>query len=136
MDPLGFALEHFNAIGQWRDKETPLVSPETESETNDGKPIRRNRNKTDGLDIDATGVMPDGARNFDGHEQMKSLLLDESEGLAKGVMKSMLTYALGRRVGFADGDYVKRLHGQWKQEGYGMRELIHAIVQSTEFQTK
>ena len=127
MDPLGFGLEHFNAIGQWRDRELPL-----------GTSFRgaRNRQPADGLEIDATGVMPDGRRRFDGHEQLKSLIMQDSDGLANGVARSMLTYALGRRVGFADGEFVERLQADWKQSGYGMRTLIHAIVQSDEFQTK
>lgn len=126
MDPLGFGLEHFNAIGQWRDFEAPLGSNHRKA---------RKQNKSS-LDIDATGVMPDGTSRFDGHEQLKTRIMQNADGLSTGLLKSMLTYALGRRVGFADGDFVDRLHTNWKQQNYGMRTLIHAITQSPEFQSR
>ena len=131
MDPLGFGLEHFDAIGQWRDTEkTYTASTEL---TARGRPRRK---KPTTRSIDATGVMPDGERNFDGHEQLKSFLLEDQDQMAKGLLKSMLTYALGRRVGFADGNFVDRMQTDWKRESYGMRKLIHTIVQSEEFQSK
>lgn len=58
------------------------------------------------------------------------------DAMTKGLLKSVLTYALGRRVGFADGDFVDRLHADWKEQDYRMRELIHAIVQTQKFQSK
>ena len=129
MDPLGFGLEHFDAIGQWRDRERPLV-------TGGRRRSKKAKSANDGLTIDATGLMPDGKRAFDGHEQMKSLILEDTDSVATGLATSMLTYALGRRVGFADGDFVERFQTDWKKNGYRMRALIHAIVQSEEFQSK
>lgn len=131
MDPLGFALEHFDAIGKWRDKERIfMASTET---TLRGRP-RRSKSQT--RELDATGVMPDGKRRFDGHEQLKQHLRRDADSLASGLVRSMLTYALGRRVGFADGDFVEAMQSDWKKDDYRMRSLIHAIVASEEFQSK
>lgn len=123
MDPLGFGLEHFDAIGKWREYEAVASG-------------RSNARRRNGATIDATGVMPDGKRRFDGHEQLKQYLLQDVDGMAGGLARSMLTYALGRRVGFADADFLDAVQDKWKRNGYGMRELIHVIVQSDEFQTK
>ena len=131
MDPLGFALEHFDGIGKWRERET-IFKPSTEL-TAKGRP---RRSKTERRDIDATGVMPDGKRHFDGHHELKQHLLADADDLAKGLARSMLTYALGRRVGFADDEFVDQMQADWKKGDYRMRSLIHAIVQSKEFQSK
>lgn len=133
MDPLGFGLEHFDAIGRWRDAETVSASP-TNDKSLSGKE-RRQQRKKGVLEIDATGTMPDG-RQFDGHEQLKAHLMHSADAMANGLLKSILTYALGRRVGFADGDFVERLQADWKKKDFRMRELIHAIVQTKEFQSK
>jgi len=134
MDPLGFGLEHFNAIGQWRDHEAALAPPEVEDDAD--QKTRRRRGRGEQLVIDSSGVMPDGQRRFDGHEELKAHLLADADAMTSGLLKSMLTYVLGRRVGFADGEFVERVHADWKRESFGMRKLIHAIVQTREFQTK
>ena len=126
MDPLGFGLEHFDAIGAWRDKEM-IIDPSA--------PPRR-RGKGTQLEIDASGVMPDRKRSFEGHEELKSYLLEDRDAMAEGFLKAMFTYGLGRRVGFADSDEVARMLKEWKADDHGMRSLIHLIVQSKEFQRK
>ena len=110
IDPLGFGLENFNAIGQWRANEKKA--------------------------IDATGMMPDRKRSFNGHEELKNYLLEDKDEMAKGFLRSFLTYSLGRRVGFADGEFVDQMQADWKKKEYGMRSLIHTIVQSKEFKNK
>ena len=127
MDPLGFALEHFDGIGRWRDKEA--VYDTNVQSTSISVPVGE-------LPIDASGVMPDGKNVFDGHEQMKAHLLADVEPMTRGFIKSMLTYSLGRRVGFSDRDLMDRLHTQWRKSNYGVRDLLHAIVQSEEFRSK
>ncbi len=127
MDPLGFALEHFDAIGRWRDTESTY--------DNDTKATSIQR-PTGELSINATGVMPDGTRSFNGHQELKAHLLANVEPMAKGFIKSMLTYALGRRVGFSDRDLIDEMHTEWREENYGMRDLLHAVVRSKEFRTK
>ncbi len=121
MDPLGFGLEHFDAVGQWRDFEA--------ASNERGRPVKGNA-------IDARGAMPDRKRTFSGHEQLKTYLMEDHDQMAYGFLKSMLTYALGRRVGFSDGQFVEEMQAEWKQQNYGMRSLIHLIVNSEEFRSK
>lgn len=126
MDPLGFGLEHFDAIGSWRDGEVKMASGP-----------RGNRQPAgELLPIDATGAMPDRKRQFDGHEELKAHLMEDRDAMARGFLRSLLTYALGRRVGFADGPFVDELQARWKYAGYGMRTLLHLVVQSEPFQSK
>ncbi|MEM7012569.1 MAG: DUF1588 domain-containing protein, partial [Verrucomicrobiota bacterium] len=125
MDPLGFGLEQFDAIGRWREGERAL--------TERGRPKRGNNSL---IKIDTTGVMPDRQRTFDGSEELKSYLMEDQDEMVRGFLKSILTYALGRRVGFSDGEFVEQMQADWKAKDYAMRELIHAVVQSEEFQSK
>lgn len=125
MDPLGFGLEHFDAIGRWRDGEQQM--------TDNDRPRRGTKGL---LPLDAKGVMPDRKREFDGHEELKAYLMEDQDQMATGFLQSILTYALGRRVGFSDSQIVDQLQAEWKHDGYTMRKLIHAIVKSEPFQTK
>jgi len=107
MDPLGYALEYFDAIGNWRKQEA-------------GSSTEKGKRGNAIISLDASGVMPDGKRSFDGHEALKKHLLADQDKLAAGLSKAMLTYALGRRVGFSDGIFVEQFIGVWKKDGYGM----------------
>ncbi|MEM1294484.1 MAG: DUF1592 domain-containing protein [Verrucomicrobiota bacterium] len=128
MDPLGFGLERFDAIGTW-------LAPGTEpSATENHQPNRKRKRAAP--EIDASGVMPDRKRTFNGHEELKAHLMTDQDAMAEGFVKSILTYALGRRVGFSDGLFVDQLLAEWKAEDYGMRTLIHQIVESEPFQSK
>ena len=84
MDPLGFALEHFDAIGQWR------AAGEA------------------GTAIDATGTFPDGTE-FRGLEGLKTVLLAEPEQFVQTVAEKLTTYALGRGVQHYDMPAVRRI---------------------------
>lgn len=140
IDPLGFALENFDAIGAWRDIE------ETGSdETDTGK--RKSKKKRKGRDsasegnrnapttkIDASGVMPDGVSTFTSHQTMKDLI--DRKAMASGVAKAMLTYALGRRMAFSDNPMIDELVGQWESKKFGVRSLVHLVVASRAFRSK
>ena len=73
MDPLGFGLENFNAIGQWR--------------TQDGK-----------FPVDSSGTLPDG-RSFNGPQELKDILKGDRDAFTRGLTEKLLTYALGRGPG-------------------------------------
>ena len=123
MDPYGFALEHFDAIGAWRDHEVRSQG------TDKGKVITR-------LEIDSSWTSPGSDRERNGHKELKSHLMENRDSMAEGFLRSILTYALGRRVGFSDSLFVEKLQDQWKENDYGMRSLIHGIVESDEFTSK
>ena len=76
MDPLGFALENFDAIGKWRTTEA-------------------------GTPIDASGTLPDGA-SFDGPAELRAMLAGRDSEFVTTVTSKLLTYALGRGVEYYD----------------------------------
>lgn len=139
MDPLGFALENFDAIGAWRDVET--IEAEEDS-GNKGKGKRKSRKqpnvpregKNGGVKIDSSGVMPDGVTSFTSHETMKSLF--NRRDMATGVAQGMLTYALGRRMAFSDKSMIDELVQHWETKRFGLRSLVHLVVASPEFRSK
>jgi Protein of unknown function (DUF1592)/Protein of unknown function (DUF1588)/Protein of unknown function (DUF1587)/Protein of unknown function (DUF1585)/Protein of unknown function (DUF1595) len=110
MDPLGFALENYDAIGKWR--------------TQDGK-----------FPVDASGKFPDG-KEFNGSAQMKSLLVGNMPEFTRCVAEKMLTYALGRGVESFDRLTVQNVVRDTAQHDYKLQSLILAIVRSAPFQQR
>ena len=110
MDPVGFSLENFDAVGRWRDVEA-------------GKPI------------DSTGGMPDGSR-FDGVDGLERALLDRPELFVRTITEKLLTYALGRGVEHSDGPAVRRIIRDAKANDFRFSSLIMGVVKSTPFQMR
>jgi hypothetical protein len=110
MDPIGFALENFDAIGRWRDREG-------------GQPI------------DASGGLPDGSA-CDGVADLERALLQRPELFAGAVTEKLLIFALGRGVGPADAPAVREILRQARDEDYRFSSLILGIVQSPPFQMR
>ena len=111
MDPLGFALENFNAIGKWR--------------------------ATDGEDlIDASGVLPNG-RRFDGPADFRrALLLDYRDEFIDTLTEKLLTYALGRGLEYSDMPAVRAITREAAVGEHRWSSLLSAIVTSTPFQMR
>jgi hypothetical protein len=108
IDPLGFAMENYDAVGRWRAR--------------DGQ-----------APIDASGTMPDG-RTFDGISGMRKLLVDREEDFVTTVTRKLLTYALGRGVEHYDMPAIRRILGDARKDGYRWSAIIMGIVNSTPFQ--
>jgi hypothetical protein len=110
MDPLGFALENFNAIGGWRTTEA------------------------EGTPIDNSGAMPDGTK-FQGPAQLRTILLSRSDQFATAVTEKLLTYALGRGTEYFDGPAVRKIK-KGAAPDYRWSALIMGIVRSEPFQMR
>lgn len=110
MDPLGFALENYDAIGKWR--------------TEDGK-----------FPVDASGKFPNG-KEFKTPAEMKGLLKENMPEFTRCVAEKMLTYALGRGVESFDRLTVQDLVRQTAQHDYKMQSLILGIVHSVPFRER
>ncbi|MCH8268982.1 MAG: DUF1588 domain-containing protein, partial [Acidobacteria bacterium] len=110
MDPLGFALENYDATGKWRSKvgNTP---------------------------IDASGVLPDGTE-FQGPAELRKLLLSRPEQLVHTITEKLLTYALGRGVEYTDAPAIRRMMREAAPGGYRWSSLVTGIVKSTPFQMR
>jgi len=120
IDPLGFALENFNAAGEWRDREG--FGYKGRIEAND--PL-----------IDASSRMPDG-RSIDGVAGLQAALLAEDDRFLESLARHLATYALGRELGLADRPFVAGAVETMNRDRPTLRTLIQAIVASDAFATK
>jgi len=118
IDPLGLALENYDAIGAWR-------------EVQNGEGFRANKAPP----IDASGTLP-GGRSFAGPAEFKQALLAEKDRFARAFAEQMLTYALGRPVGYIDNATLDRLTTTLAENDYRIQSLVSAIVTSEPFLTK
>jgi hypothetical protein len=109
MDPLGFALENFDAIGHWRDSSGPNNTP-----------------------IDSSGVLPDGTK-FQGPAELREILLSRPEQFVTAVTQKLLTYALGRGLEYYDGPAVRKIVREAAISNYRWSDLILAVAKSDPF---
>jgi hypothetical protein len=112
MDPIGFALENFNAIGQWRTTEGAANTP-----------------------IDTSGVLPDGTK-FQGPVELRKIFAGKPDQLATTVTEKLLTYALGRGVEYYDQPTVRKILRESAPNSYRWSDLIFGIVKSEPFQLR
>ena len=108
MDPLGFGLENFDAIGAWR--------------TQDGK-----------FPIDASGMLPDG-RSFKGPVELRAILKGDRGAFTEGVTEKLLIYALGRGLESYDRPAVNRIVARLAAGNYRFSTLVIEIAASVPFQ--
>ena len=109
MDQLGFALENFDAIGEWRDVDSAT------------KPI------------DASAQLPDGTK-FNGPVELRKVLLTHSDDFVTTVVERLLTYALGRGLEATDAPTIRRIKREATASNYRFASLIQGVVTSTPFQ--
>jgi hypothetical protein len=112
MDAIGLALENFDVIGRWRTEE---------------KVDRRTREP-----VVIDGQLP-GGEAFSDFKQFQSALMAHEADLARSMVESLLTYALGRDVEFTDAPHVDAILEKVRPNGYRMRDMIHAIAESPVF---
>lgn len=110
MDPLGFGLENYNAIGAWR--------------TMDGK-----------FPIDSSGVLPGGER-FSGPAELKEILYNEGDRFVRNLTAKMLTYALGRGLESYDDPAVEKIQEKLRRNRFRFSSLVLGVVESAPFQMR
>jgi hypothetical protein len=125
IDPLGYGLENFDAVGRWREQEY------VERYTHHKEGIT----KKAFFPIDARGQLPDGTQ-FDGFEGLRDAVAKHDADFARGFIEHLIEYALGRPVSFADEELIATILHNTKAKGYTPRHIIHGIVKSKEFQSK
>jgi len=131
IDPPGFALECFDVTGAYRDWYRTTGDGERVN-----KFIEKNANVRvryrKGRDVDATGQTANG-EEFADIREFKRILLKNKDQIACGLTEKLLTYGLGRSLGFSDRKVVEQVVSQIKNQKYGFRSLIHEITQSATF---
>ena len=111
MDAIGFSLENFNGIGEWRDHDAS------------------------GAAIDASGSLPDG-KTFNGANQLKQILLLQKDQFCRCVADKMLTYAVGRGMDPSDKRTLDNIVTDMQKHGEKFSALVKAVAHSDAFQKR
>ncbi len=126
IDPVGFGLENFDAVGQWRTEDSYQVMDEK------GKPVP-NAKKT--WNIEASAALYKGPF-FKDYFELRDIIASKPDAFARAFSQTLLEYTLGRPIGFRDEPLIEDMLDAAKGRNLGLREFIHAIVASKEFHTK
>jgi hypothetical protein len=108
IDPAGFALENFDAIGTWREKY-------------DRK-----------LEVDPSGKLP-GGQTFSSVDEFRKLVVAQDETFTRCLTKKLLTYAIGRQLNSGDRPSIDKISKEMADKDKGLRDLIQAVVASKSF---
>ena len=107
MDPPGFSLENYDAVGRWRERDGDLP-------------------------VDASGGLPDGRESV-GVEGLENGLLDRPELFARTVAEKLLTYAVGRGIEPIDAPAIRRIVKDAEASNYQFSDIILGIAESVPF---
>jgi mono/diheme cytochrome c family protein len=112
MDPLGFALENFDATGMWRDKD-----------------------RFAGTAIDSAGELPDGTK-INGPDDLRNALLRRPEQFVQTFVENLLTYAIGRTHEYYDMPTVRQIVRDTAAKDYQFSAIVEAVVKSDQFRMR
>ena len=112
LDPLGLALENFDAVGRWRDKD-----------------------RMAGTMIDASGVLPDGTK-VTGVDDLRRALASNPNQFVQTLTEKLMTYGLGRALDYRDMPTVRAIVRANAKQGYRFKDLVMDIVTSTPFEMR
>jgi hypothetical protein len=107
MDPLGFALDNYNAVGQWR-------------LSHGSQPL------------DVSGLLPNG-ESFAGVDELKGILVNRQDEFLRNLTEQMLMYALGRELDFYDDGPVRKIVQELEQNNHRLSVLVSGIINSYQF---
>jgi hypothetical protein len=110
MDPLGLALENYNAVGSWRDR--------------DGK-----------HEVDARGELPSGEK-FSGAKGLKEVLMSKKKDFLRAFSEKMMTYALGRGLVFDDRCTIEEIVERVEDDGATFSRMVREVVRSDPFRMR
>ena len=110
MDPIGFAMDNFDAVGRWRDTDA-------------------------GQAIDGSGVLPDGTK-FNGVAELKKALLRDPEQFVDTITEKLLMYAIARNVQYYDRPAIRAIVRQAAASNYTFASLVLGVVKSAPFQMR
>jgi hypothetical protein len=133
IDPPGFALESFDVMGAWRDRYRGADEDKTPE-----KGLGKNGHAFVfhyGLPVDSAGQLPDG-KSFNNIRDFKHLLLSQEETVARNLTKQLLTYSTGAPLRFSDRADLDKIINATRECNFGVRALVHQIVQSNLFRNK
>ena len=112
MDPLGFALENFNAVGQFRSNDPDTMTP-----------------------IDSAGLLPDGT-SIAGPKDLRQALIAQPERFVQAFTENLLAFALGRSVDYRDMPAVRDIVARAADDNYRFESIVLNIVSSNAFRKR
>jgi len=112
MDPLGFALENFDATGMWRDKD-----------------------RFAGTVIDSAGELPDGTK-INGPDDLRNALLRRPEQFVQTFVEALLTYSMGRTREYYDMPTVRKIVRDTRASDYKFSAIVEAVVNTEQFKMR
>ena len=112
MDPLGFALENFDATGMWRDKD-----------------------RYAGTVIDSAGELPDGTK-LNGPDDLRKALLRQPDQFVQTFVENLLTYAMGRTRDYYDMPTVRRIVRETAAKNFRFSAIVEAVVKTDQFRMR
>jgi hypothetical protein len=125
IDPPGFALESFDPIGLWRDRYRTLGQGQVVK----SMPYRL------GPQVETGAELEDG-RRFRDSDEFKQLLAGRKDQLARALADKLLTYATGRKPDLSDAKSLDQIVAKVSLRNYGLRSLVHEVIQTATFQNK
>ena len=129
IDPPGFAMESFDVIGGFREKYRSPEHGEAPKNRLLGRMIWEYKLN---LPVDPSGETPEG-ESFSGIKSYKNVLAKKKRQLAENLVRQLVVYSTGAKIQFADREKIESILDQCKKDDYGVRSLIHAMVQSKLF---
>lgn len=133
MDPPGFALESFDVMGGYRERYRAVSDkvPPVKGYGMNGQAFAFHY----ALPVDSAGALPDG-RPFKDVRELKRLLVQEERPIARNLARQLTVFATGAPVRFSDREAIEKILDAARSSGYGVRSIVHAIVQSELFRNK
>ncbi|MCC9608625.1 DUF1592 domain-containing protein [Blastopirellula sp. JC732] len=126
IDPIGFGLENFDAVGIWRTEDSYQALDDN------GKPIKDGKVT---WQIDPAGAFHNGP-SFANYLELREKIAAQEDAFARGMTEALIQYALGRPIGFSDEPLIDDIVKQAREQKYAARSFVHALVQSKEFHSK
>ena len=133
LDPPGFALENYDVTGRWRTHYR--VIPDTALDKvvkNAGSDVRH---YVQGAAVESQYSLPDG-RQFENVEEFKQLMLSDERQIARCVVEKLITHFTGAAPQFSDRRVIEQILDDTKANKYGLRDLLHSVIQSRVFRMK
>ena len=125
IDPIGFGLENFDAVGLWRTENSYKV-PRKDGE----KEVKQKQWK-----IDSSGRIHNGPA-FADYFELRDHIATHHDAFAKSFASAVIEYGMGRSIGFSDQTLIDEIAQRAGKDNYAIRSFFHAIVQHQAFQKK
>ncbi|MCG6156357.1 DUF1588 domain-containing protein [Rubinisphaera margarita] len=131
IDPPGFALESFDVMGRYRERYHSLDKGELVAGLNRrAKPLQYKL----GLPVDSAGELT--GQPFANIEDFRRLVLKDERAIARNLLERLTVYATGAPIGVSDREEIEAILDQTAADGFGLRSMIHGLIQSPLFMSK